>query len=188
MKKSNLTRKACLSMALGATSLALTPKDALAEERVCETPSAGAQEAMRLWEKACSEAKAAGEPIICVDYPEKQRQDSEGVVVTASDRRVTGVTSGTFTTVAGQPEVIKAVAVYWVGSGGFIGAVEDAWISGTSTKVAHYSYSYTKLDGGQTLAVSYTATLTNYINFNQVFSFYAEFYDDGSGWMNGGWV
>ena len=166
----------------------MTPKDALAEERVCETPSAGAQEAMRLWEKACSEAKAAGEPIICVDYPEKQRQDSEGVVVTASDRRVTGVTSGTFTTVAGQPEVIKAVAVYWVGSGGFIGAVEDAWISGTSTKVAHYSYSYTKLDGGQTLAVSYTATLTNYINFNQVFSFYAEFYDDGSGWMNGGWV
>lgn len=118
MKKSNLTRRAFLSMALGATSLALTPKDALAEERVCETPSAGAQEAMRLWEKACSEAKAAGEPIICVDYPEKQRQDSEGVVVTASDRRVTGVTSGTFTTVAGQPEVIKAVAVYWVGSGG----------------------------------------------------------------------
>lgn len=188
MKKSNLTRKAFLSMALGATSLALTPKDVLAAEGVCEISSAGAQEAMRLWEKACSEATAAGEPIVCVDYPEKQRQDSGGVVAAASDRRVTGVTSGTFTTVAGQPEVIKAVAVYWVGSGGFIGAVEDAWISGTSTQVAHYSYSYTKLDGGQTLAVSYTATLTNYINFNQVFSFYAEFYDDGSGWMNGGWV
>lgn len=188
MEKSNLTRKAFLSMALGATSMALTPKDVLAAEEACEISSTGAQEAMRLWEKACSEATAAGEPIVRVDYPEKQRRHSGSIVAAASDRRVTGVTSGTFTTVAGQPEVIKAVAVYWVGSGGFIGAVEDAWISGTSTKVAHYSYSYTKLDGGQTLAVSYTATLTNYINFNQVFSFYAEFYDDGSGWMNGGWV
>ena len=183
-----LTRRELLmttALIAGATAV---PLPALAET-VSPAASDGALEAMRCWEEAVNEATAAGEPIIVVEDSDIERgRNVETRYSVSSTRRVNGQALNSFTTVAGQPEVVRAIAVYWVSDSGLITTLEDTWLQGTASSVAHCTYSYTKLDGGQTLAVNYTATLTNYVDFNQAFYFYAEFYEDGSGWMNGGWL
>lgn len=191
-----MTRKRFLITALTGVATLATPKIAVAQPDVVNgagvksdstmEPGTSAS-ALKQWNRAVAKAQLQNSPIYT-----GLKSDTNGAIPAAippGTRRVSGITQGTFTTVNLQPEVIKAIAVYYVtNSGGLISQVDHAWIQGTASSVASCSFNYTTLDGGQTLCVYYTATLTNYVNFNQAFSFYAEFYADGSGWMNGGWL
>lgn len=87
-----------------------------------------------------------------------------------------------------QPDRATAIAVYDALSNGNIGEVYDAWVVCMASTVENLTYQDTKLDQGRTLCVNYTCSLRNTITLGEAFEFYAEFYNDGSGWMSGGVV
>lgn len=137
--------------------------------------------AEELWELAVSQAEAQNSEIFLNEIPEETPRP------TASSKEVSGKASTTIT-VAGQLETIQAVAVYTVSSENRITGLSDAWLSCTASQVGHTYFSYTFLDSNRTLAVQYTATITNYADFSQVLSVYAEFGTSGGRYASASWL
>ena len=180
-----MTRRELLSRAaLGVLALAgvagMAPAGgAHASELVAGEILETGSEADALWARAVAEAQAAGEPVV-----EGLTGNPEAAQPAASVVYTTGQAS-LIVYVNGFSDRVGAVAVYDVST--IISTVYNAYIYSMYGihSVSNTTYSYTRIDGGRTLAVHYSCLLTNKTTgIAQVSTYYAEFYLDGSGWMS----
>lgn len=177
-QRTNISRRGFLASLASATFIAAFPSIAnaqtMASANVSNDTSKGEQ-AKALWEEAVRKAKQEGAEVHENLIPGPQ-----------------ALTRALKTGVATMPCVIKlaptqvdAVATYNT-SGNNITTVQNAWIQANPGSVSNLTYSYTKLDQGQTLCVSYSCQIKPLTQIATACHFYAEFYSNGSGWMNGG--
>lgn len=182
-----LSRRAALkagAFALLASSLLPAPANALAlpsdaDLRYASFLSGATPE--ELWELAVSQAEAQNGKVFLNEAPQAFPRSI------TSTREVSGRADTTIT-VAGQPEVVQAIAVYSVSDEDRIIGLNDAWLSCTASQVGHTYVSHAFLDSNRTLAINYTATITNYIDFSQVLTVYAEFGILGGRFANASWL
>lgn len=136
--------------------------------------------ALELWDCAKCQALREGSEIF-----ENEEPPCETAPLATS--MVTGKAE-TSITVEGQPEILQAVAVYDVTTENRINNCRDAWLSCTASQVGHTYYSHTFLDSNRTLAINYSATITNFFGFSQVLTVYAEFGVSGGRFARADWV
>lgn len=169
MSKNSLTPSQIVSrrdflamLAAGAAVCALRPESAFALESAADSQKTADQ----LWAEAVAQAKAEGSPVY------ENIPANPGVVPRSS---VSGSNTKAGVAVGGVVDVITAVAVYQVTSAGKIDTVNSAWVHGTQSTATNCYYSYTKIDGKRTLAISFTVTLQNIFGFNQSLKVYSEY-------------
>lgn len=134
--------------------------------------------AAELWANAVKEASENGEPVICVDPSLAPQVENE------SDIAKSGYTTGAASKFY-YGQLVTATATYkLVGSNPVkIGYVQRTSLTISSSTISNLYMSYTKIDGGRTLAVYYVCDLKLFNIFNIQFEEYAEFYASGGSYI-----
>lgn len=179
--RTDISRKGFLSAMLAGASLLILPETSSAQE-LCETTAYSmdtAQHADLLWKRALEQAAVEGSPVF---------YDIECRPLIQTRAHVTGATQDKTIVYKGIVGITRGVAAYNATSNGNIDALYGANIeAGSGLQVQWCTHSYTIIDSGKTLAVSYSCSLywpSNIIS--TTCHFYAEFWADGSGYLTGG--
>lgn len=175
----DLTRRGAIALAAAGILAITCPDNVYAVTVQNSAPNSSwnsGKTAQELWDAAVLEATAADEPVI----EGKTCRQTEIIPYSSVSARATANIS-----VMGQPDVVSAIAVYDTSTDALgnkiVTTLHDTWLTLTAGSVINSTYSYTRIDGGRTLAINYTASFKSYLGFTQSYTLYAEFYYNGKG-------